>query len=81
MMEIQQQQMKLLQDGLLIAKQTATIALNKAATPQESRTGNVFDFRRLHPVVFTGTGKPLKAKQWLINTTNLLNAARIHAED
>ena len=35
------------------------------------------DFRRLQPIVFSGTEKPLDAKQWQIDMTNLFKAARI----
>ena len=81
MIVMQQHQMKLLKDGLLIAQQTTATALNRATVPQEPRIGNVSDFRRLHSSIFTSTRKPLEAEQWLIDTTNLLNAARILAED
>ena len=39
------------------------------------------DFRRLQSVVFSSTEKPLDAEQWLINMTDLLNAARIPSEN
>ena len=81
MIVMQQHQMKLLKDGLLIVQQTTATALNRATVPQEPRIGNVSDFRRLHSSVFTSTRKPLEAEQWLIDTTNLLNATRILAED
>ena len=64
MMESQHQQTKLLRQALL-------------TTPREQRPGNVSDFRRLQLAIFSGTEKPLDAKQWLIDTTDLLKAARI----
>ena len=39
------------------------------------------DFRRLQPADFLGTEKPLDAKQWLIDMTDLLKAARIPSEN
>jgi len=68
MMQSQQQQTELLRQGLLVA-------------PRERRPGNVSDFRRLQPAVFSGTEKPLDAEQWLIDTTDLLKAARIPDEN
>ena len=67
MMENQQQQTELLRQEL--------------ATPKEQRPGNVSDFRRLQPAIFTGGEKPLDAEQWLIDTTDLLNAARVPKEN
>ena len=46
MMENQQRQMKILHHGLLTA-------------PREQRPGNVSNFRRLQPSVFSGTERPL----------------------
>ena len=68
MMQSQQQQTELLRQGLLVA-------------PREQRPGNVSDFRRLQPAVFSGTEKPLDAEQWLIDTTDLLKAARVPDEN
>ena len=62
MMQSQQQQTELLRQGLLVA-------------PREQRPGNVSDFRRLQPAIFSGTEKPLDAEQWLVDTTDLLEAA------
>ena len=64
----QQQQTELLRQGLLIA-------------PQDQRPGTWSDFRRLQPVEFSGTEKPLDAEQWLIDMTDLLKAARILGEN
>ena len=63
MMESQHQQTELLRQALLIA-------------PREQRPGNVSDFRRLQPATFSGTKRPLDAEQWLIDTTDLMKAAR-----
>ena len=68
MMENQQKQTEILHQGLLTA-------------PRGQRPGNVSDFRRLQPVVFSGTERPLDAEQWLFDTTNLLKAARIPNEN
>ena len=68
MVENQQRQTELLWQGLITA-------------PQERRPGNVSDFRRLQPAIFTGGERPLDAKQWLIDTAALLKAARVPEED
>ena len=49
--------------------------------PKEQRPGNVSDFRRLQPAIFTGGERPLDVEQWLIDTTDLLNAARVPEEN
>ena len=49
MMENQQQQTELLRQGL--------------TDPKEQRPGNVSDFRRLQPAIFTGGERPLDADQ------------------
>jgi len=67
MMENQQQQTELLRQEL--------------AAPKGQRPGNVSDFRRLQPAIFTGGEKPLEAEQWLTDTTDLLNAARVPEEN
>jgi len=67
MMENQQQQTELLRQEL--------------AAPKEQRPGNISDFRRLQPAIFTGEEKPLDAEQWLTDTTDLLNAARVPKEN
>jgi len=67
MMENQQQQTELLRQEL--------------AAPKEQRPGNVSDFRRLQPAIFTGEEKPLDAEQWLTDTSDLLNAARVPKEN
>ena len=67
MMENQQQQTELLRQEL--------------AAPKEQRPGNVSDFRKLQPAIFTGSEKPLDAEQWLTDTTDLLNAARVPKEN
>ena len=66
-MENQQQQVELLRQELTALK--------------EPRPGNVSDFRRLQPAIFTGEEKPLDAEQWLTDTTDLLNAARVPKEN
>ena len=63
MMENQQQQTELLRQEL--------------AAPKGQRPGNVSDFRRLQPAIFTGEERPLDAEQWLTDTSDLLNAARV----
>ena len=68
MIQSQQQQTELLHQGLLVA-------------PLEQRPGNVSGFRRLQPVIFSGTEKPLDAEQWLVDTTDLLKAARVPDEN
>ena len=62
MMQSQQQQTEFLHQGLLV-------------TLQEKRPGNMSDFRRLQPAIFSGTEKPLDTEQWLIDTIDLLKAA------
>jgi len=61
-MQSQQQQTELLRQGLLVA-------------PREQRPGNVSNFRRLQPAIFSGTEKPLDVEQWLVDATDLLKAA------
>jgi len=67
MMENQQQQTELLRQEL--------------TAPKGQRPGNISDFRRLQPAIFTGEEKPLDAEQWLTDTTDLLNAARVPKEN
>jgi len=67
MMENQQQQTELLRQEL--------------AAPKGQRPGNVSDFRRLQPAIFTGEERPLDAEQWLTDTSDLLNAARVPEEN
>jgi len=67
MMENQQQQTELLRQEI--------------AAPKEQRPGNISDFRRLQPAIFTGGEKPLDAEQWLTDTSDLLNAARVPKEN
>ena len=81
MIESQQQQMTLLRDGLKAAQQITTVAMERSAAPRGPKPRNISDFRRLQPATFTGTEKPLEAEQWLVDMTNLLNAARVPAED
>ena len=68
MMENQQKQTEILNQGLLTA-------------PREQRPGNVSDFRRLQPVVFSSIERPLDAEQWRMDTTDLMKAARIPDEN
>ena len=49
--------------------------------PREPRTGNVTDFMRMNPAMFTGTEMPLEAEQWLTDMENLLKAAKIPEAD
>ena len=72
MIELQQQQMTLLRDGLMVAQQTAMVAMERSAASQGPNSGNISDFRRLQPATFTGIEKPLEAEQWLVDMTNLL---------
>ena len=65
----------------MAAQQTAATALERAVAPRETRPGNVTDFRRLQPAVFTGAGSPLEAEQWLVDVANLLKAAKIPEAD
>jgi len=58
-------------------KQTAFLCSGLFTAPQEKRLGNVSDFRRLQPAVFSGTEKPHDVRQWLIDTTDLLKAVHI----
>jgi len=67
MMENQQQQTELLRQELTV--------------PKGQRPGNISDFRRLQPAIFTGEEKPLDAEQWLTDTSDLLNAARVPKEN
>ena len=39
------------------------------------------DFKRLQPAVFSGTERPLDVEQWMMDTTDLLKAARISDEN
>jgi len=68
MMESQQKQTELLRQGLLVA-------------PQEQKLGNVSDFRRLQPAIFSGMERPLDAEQWLVDMTDLLRVARVPDEN
>ena len=65
----------------MAAWQTATTTMEKSVKPQGPKPENILDFRRLQPAIFAGTEMPLEAEQWLIDMTNLLNAARVPAED
>lgn len=76
-LEAQQQHNQLLQEGLLVAQQNTTTALEKVAVPREVRPGNVSDFRKLQPSLFSSVGSSLQAEQWLVDTANLLRAAGI----
>jgi hypothetical protein len=80
-MESQQEQMRLMREGLTANNQAATIVVDRATTPREPRTGNISDFWRLLPKEFTGTEEPLVAEQWLTDMVNLLEAANVPAAD
>jgi len=41
----------------------------------------VSDFKRLQPAVFSGNERPLDAEQWMIDTIDLMKAARISDEN
>ena len=55
--------------------------MERVAAPRELKLGNVSDFRRLQPATFAGTEKSLDAEQWLVDMTNLLNAAHVPKDD
>ena len=74
MMENQQQQMENQQQQTELLRQ-------EIAAPKGQRPGNISDFRRLQPAIFTGGEKPLEAEQWLTDTSDLLNAARVPEEN
>ena len=57
------------------------MAIEKTVAPRKPKFGNVSDFRRLQPATFAGTEKLLDAEQWLIDMTNLLNAACVPKDD
>jgi len=65
----------------MAAHQIATTAKERSVTPQGPKPGNISDFRRLQPATFADTKKSLEAEQWLVDMTNLLNAARVLVED
>ena len=60
-----------------LQKQTEILHQGLLTVWGEPRPGNVTDFRRLQPAVFSGTESALNAEQWLIDTTDLLKAARV----
>ena len=49
--------------------------------PREPRTGNITDFMRMNPAVFTGTETPLEAEQWITDMEDLLKATKIPEAD
>ena len=55
--------------------------MERAVAPRKPKLGNVSDFRRLQPATFAGTEKPMDAEQWLVDMTNLLNAAHVPKDD
>jgi len=70
--------MRLLLESQHQQNEQVTVALEKiAASGSQVKQGNVSDFRKLHPAVFTGEESHLVAKQWLVDTENLLVAARV----
>ena len=74
--------MKILLESQQQQNERITVALEKlAASGSQVRHGNVSDFRRLHPAIFTGEKSHLDAEQWLIDTENLLVAARVSEAD
>ena len=80
-MQNQQQQMQNQQQQMEHQQQQTELLRQELAAPKEQKPGNVSDFRRLQPAVFTGNEQPLDAEQWLTDTTNLLNAARVPKEN
>ena len=77
----QQKQTEILREGLLAAQQTAAAVIERATAPRGPRVGGITDFMRLNPRVFTGNEAPLEAEQWLVDMTNLLEAANIPAAE
>ena len=82
--EAQQQQNALLHEALLAAQKTSTTAqatttaaIKKMTAHRELRTGNVTDFMRMNPTMFTGTETPLEAEKWITDMENLLKATKI----
>ena len=74
--------MRLLLESQQQQNERVTVALEKiAASGSQVRQGNVSDFRRLHPAVFIGEEIHLVAEQWLVDTENLLVAARVPEAD
>ena len=80
MVENQQQQMQNQQQQMDHQQQQTELLRQELAAPKEPKPGNVSDFRRLQPTIFTGSEQPLEAEQWLTDTTDLLNAARVPQE-
>ena len=80
-MQNQQQQMQNQQQQMEHQQQQTELLRQELAAPKELKPGNVSDFRRLQPAVFTGNEQPLDAEQWLTDTTDLLNAARVPQEN
>jgi len=64
MMENQQKQTKLLRQGLIAAH-------------KEQKSGNILDFKRLQPAIFTGEERPPDVEKWLIDVTHLSKGARV----
>jgi uncharacterized protein GlcG (DUF336 family) len=84
----QQQQNTLLRETLIAtqkasaaAQETATAAIERVTAPREPRTGNVTDFMRMNPVMFSGTETPMVAEQWITDMENLLKAAKVPEAD
>jgi len=81
MMENQQQLMKNQQQQMENQQQQTELLRQEVAALKGQRPGSISDFRRLQPAIFTGGEKPLEAEQWLTDTTDLLNAARVPEEN
>jgi len=79
--QYQRQQMENQQQQMENQQQQTELLRQKIAAPKERRPGNISDFRRLQPATFTGGEKPLDAEQWLTDTSDLLNAARVPPEN
>jgi len=62
-------------------KLTELIRQGLMASRKKQRPGNISDFRRLQPAIFTGEERPLDSEQWLIDITNPLKVARVPEEN
>ena len=69
-MNNQQQQMQNQQQQMEHQQQQTELLRQELTAPKEPKPGNVSDFRRLQPAVFTGSEEPLEAEQWLTDTTD-----------
>lgn len=51
--------------------------LRQELVVRRRRIGNTLDFRKTNSIPFYETEEPIKVKQWLVDTENLLGAANI----